>query len=182
MPSQPANITLAPSSSILIVLRPNDHSRERHVLLLEHPHSGASSLELPSGVLDTKSGYVIGTAMDKIEHETSINIRNSELIDMRGLARECGVEGRYLGSDVHVPLLLWEKTMDRREYQFFIHKVTEQQGKSGAFAVRVRSYDELLKEKARGVKTVAACALYEGLTMEGRISERMREMRTDWVH
>lgn len=177
------------SVAVLMILRPKDARNERYVILTEQPRIGACStafLEIPAGMLDDKSGDVIGKAMQEIEEETSLRVRGEELIDLTAMALEQAETKEHLQKalymspanlDEYIPLLLWEKDLDRKEIEALKGKLTGERAKDELITLRVRDYEVLWKEGARDAKTLAAWALYEGLNRAGKIEKRLQEIR-----
>ncbi|KAL6712072.1 hypothetical protein ACN47E_003115 [Coniothyrium glycines] len=178
------------SVAVLMILRPRDSRNERYVILTEQPRIGACStafLEIPAGMLDDKSGDVTGAAMKEIEEETGLKVHRDELIDLTELAlRETETKEDLQPAmypspanlDEYIPLLLWEKDLDRKEIEGLRGKLTGERAKDEFITLRVSEYDILWKEGARDAKTLAAWALYEGLNRAGKIEERLKEIRT----
>jgi 8-oxo-dGTP pyrophosphatase MutT (NUDIX family) len=180
------------SVAVLMILRPKDSIKERYVILTEQPRIGACStsfLEIPAGMLDDKSGDVIGKAMQEIREETGLHVRGEELIDLTEMALESAGREKnehlqpalYMSPanlDEYIPLLLWEKTLDRKEIQDLKGKLTGVRAEDELITLHVRDYEVLWREGARDAKTLAAWALYEGLNRAGKIEERLHEIRT----
>jgi ADP-sugar diphosphatase len=178
------------SVAVLMILRPKDSRNERYVILTEQPRIGACStafLEIPAGMLDDKSGDVTGKAMEEIYEETSLRVRGEELIDLTAMALENTETKESLqpamypspaNLDEYIPLLLWEKDLDRKEIEDLKGKLTGERAQDELITLRVRDYEVLWKEGARDAKTLAAWALYEGLNRAGKIEERLKEIRT----
>tara|TARA_R110002003_G_scaffold194_7_gene15241 strand:- start:12884 stop:13765 length:882 start_codon:yes stop_codon:yes gene_type:complete len=177
------------SVAVLMILRPKDSRNERYVILTEQPRIGACStafVEIPAGMLDDKSGDVIGKAMEEIEEETGLRVRGDELIDLTALALEDAETTEHLqpamypspaNLDEYIPLLLWEKELDRKEIEALKGKLTGERAKDELITLRVREYDVLWREGARDAKTLAAWALYEGLNRAGKIEEKLKDIR-----
>jgi ADP-sugar diphosphatase len=177
------------SVAVLMILRPKDSRNERYVILTEQPRIGACStafLEIPAGMLDDKSGDVIGKAMEEIYEETSLRVKGQELIDLTAMALEEAETNEHLQKalymspanlDEYIPLLLWEKDLDRKEIEALKGKLTGERAKDELITLRVRDYEVLWREGARDAKTLAAWALYEGLNRAGKIEERLQQIR-----
>ena len=177
------------SVAVLMILRPKDNTRERYVILTEQPRIGACStafLEIPAGMLDDKSGNVIGKAMEEIYEETSLRVNAEELIDMTAMALEEAQTNEHLqpavymspaNLDEYIPLLLWEKVLDRKEIDDLQAKLTGERAKDEWITLRLRDYEVLWKEGARDAKTLSAWALYEGLNKIGKIQKRLEQIR-----
>jgi len=182
------------SVAVLMILRPKDNRNERYVILTEQPRIGACStafLEIPAGMLDDKSGDVIGKAMEEIQEETSLKVRKEELIDLTAMALEQAQTKEHLqpalymspaNLDEYIPLLLWEKDLDRKEIEALKGKLTGERAKDELITLRVRDYEVLWKEGARDAKTLCAWALYEGLNRAGKIEEQLRRIRIGRTH
>lgn len=178
------------SVAVLMILRPKDAPGERYVILTEQPRIGACStgfLEIPAGMLDDESGNVTGKAMKEIREETGLTVQGKELIDMTALALENaeskeGLQPAMYPSpanlDEYIPILLWEKTMDRKQIDSLKGRLTGERVKDDELiTLRVSDYNVLWREGARDAKTLAAWALYEGLNRAGKIEEKMKEIR-----
>jgi ADP-sugar diphosphatase len=178
------------SVAVLMLLRPKDSRKERYVILTEQPRIGACStsfLEIPAGMLDEKSGDVKGKAIEEIEEETSLKVRPEELIDLTKLALEdaddtderlqAGIYPSPANLDEYIPLLLWEKDLDRKEIEALKGKLTGERRSDEMITLRVVDYEKLWRTCARDAKALAAWALYEGLNRSGKISEKLREIR-----
>ncbi|KAF1956943.1 hypothetical protein CC80DRAFT_592966 [Byssothecium circinans] len=178
------------SVAVLMILRPKDSGNERYVILTEQPRIGAAStsfLEIPAGMLDEESGDVKGKPIEEIYEETSLRVRKEELIDMTSLALEDSETkenihpAMYPGPgnlDEYIPLLLWEKVLDRKDIEALKGKLTGKRNQDELMTLRVCKYDALWREGARDAKTLGAWALYEGLSRAGEIEEKLRETRT----
>jgi ADP-sugar diphosphatase len=177
------------SVAVLMILRPKDSRNERYVILTEQPRIGACStafLEIPAGMLDDQSGDVKGKAIQEIEEETGLRVKGEELIDLTAMAlgetqtKEHLQPALYMSPanlDEYIPLLLWEKDLDRKEIEDLKGKLTGERAKDELITLRVRDYEVLWKEGARDAKTLAAWALYEGLNRAGKIEERLQKIR-----
>ncbi|KAF2194079.1 putative NUDIX family hydrolase [Zopfia rhizophila CBS 207.26] len=176
------------SVAVLMILRPKDAKNERYVILTEQPRIGAcgtSFLEIPAGMLDD-SDEVRGKAIEEIQEETGLTIQKEELIDMTKLALEQAQPNEHVQDamypspanlDEFIPLLLWEKELDRKEIEALKGKLTGLRKQDEMITLRVRDYEVLWKEGARDAKTLGAWALYEGLNRAGKIEERLRDIR-----
>lgn len=177
------------SVAVLMILRPKDSRNERYVILTEQPRIGACStsfLEIPAGMLDDKSGDVVGKAMQEIYEETSLKVHKDELIDLTAMALDEAETNEKLqpalymspaNLDEYIPILLWEKDLDRKEIEDLRGKLTGERSQDELITLRVRDYEVLWKEGARDAKTLAAWALYEGLNRAGKIEKRLQEIR-----
>lgn len=176
------------SVAVLMILRPKDSRNERYVILTEQPRIGAcgmSFLEIPAGMLDEED-EIKGKAIQEIKEETGLEIQKDELIDMTELAlgqTETAEDLRPAmypspaNLDEFIPILLWEKELDRKEIEGLKGKLTGLRKQDELITLRVCDYEVLWKEGARDAKTLAAWALYEGLNRAGKIEERLREIR-----
>jgi len=181
------------SVAVLMILRPNNSRNERYVILTEQPRIGACStsfLEIPAGMLDEKSGDVKGKAIDAIEEETNLKVRAEQLVDLTKLALENTDTTENLqpaiypspaNLDEYIPLLLWEKELDRKEIEALKGKLTGERTQDELVKLRVVEYEELWRICARDAKTLAAWALYEGLSRSGKIDKKLREIRVGMV-
>ncbi|KAF2642767.1 hypothetical protein P280DRAFT_489002 [Massarina eburnea CBS 473.64] len=177
------------SVAVLVLLRPKDSRNERYVLLVEQPRIGAactSFLQIPAGMLDEDSGDVKGNAIDRIYAETNLKVRREELIDMTSLALETSETKENLqpaiysspaNLDEYTSLLLWEKYLDRKDIEALKGK-TGKLMQDGLITVHICNYDVLWREGVRDANTLAAWALYEGLSRAGKIEEKLCDVRT----
>lgn len=177
------------SVAMLMILRPKDSRNERYVIMTEQPRIGAYSLaflEIPAGMLDD-STEVRGKVIDEIREETGFTIQKDELIDLTALAlrdaetRESVMPAMYpspANLDEFIPLFLWEKELDRQEIEDLKGKLTGVRKQQEMITLRVCDYEVLWREGARDAKTLAAWALYEGLSREGKIKDALLRIRT----
>ena len=178
------------SVAILMILRPRDNRNERYVILTDQPRAGACSttfLEIPAGMLDDKSDNVKGKAIEEIEQETHMKVLRNELIDLTALALQQSKSVEDLEKaiymspanlDEYIPLLLWEKELDRKDVENMKGKLTGERDQSELITVRVTEYENLWREGARDAKTLSAWALYEGLNRAGVIEEELQKIRS----
>ena len=176
------------SVAILMILRPKDARHERYDIMTEQPRVGACStmfLEIPAGMLDGESN-VKGKAIQEIQEETRLQIRREELIDLTALALEeadqteelqTGIYMSPANLDEFIPLLLWEKELDRHDIDDLRGRLTGLRAQDEVITIRVMEYRDLWRRGARDSKTLAAWALYEGLTQAGRLEEPLRNIR-----
>ncbi|KAI4950412.1 hypothetical protein J4E91_004294 [Alternaria rosae] len=182
------------SVAMLMVLRPVDSRDERWVVMTEQPRVPAGSLkfvEIPAGMLDD-AGDFRGQAAKEIEEETGFKLPKHELIDLTKLAlsqsnpeSECLVDESLQdamypspgGSDEYIPILLWEKELNRQEIMDLRGKLTGIRKQGEMIKLRVCDYEELWKLCPRDAKTLAAWALYEGLNREGKIEPELLKCR-----
>jgi hypothetical protein len=133
------------SVAVLMILRPKDARHERYVIMTEQPRVGACStmfLEIPAGMLDGEKN-VKGKAIQEIQEETHLEIRKEELIDLTALALEEADKTEDLQSGIYmspanldefIPLLLWEKELDR-------HQINDLKGR----LTGLRAQDEVVR-------------------------------------
>lgn len=181
------------SVAVLMILRPKDSRNERYVILTEQPRVGACSttfLEIPAGMLDD-SPEVKGKAIQEIEEETNLKVRKEELIDLTALAlkdeelkevdkKEQLQPAIYMSPanlDEFIPLLLWEKDLDRKQIEALKGRLTGERTADEMITLRIIDYEDLWKKGARDAKTLAAWALYEGLNRSGKIEEQLHDIR-----
>jgi ADP-sugar diphosphatase len=176
------------SVAVLMILRPKDAKHERYVILTEQPRVGACGmafLEIPAGMLDD-SDEVAGKAIQEIKEETGFTIQKEELIDMTKLALDQAETKEHVqpamypspaNLDEYIPLLLWEKELDRKEIEALKGKLTGLRKSDEMITLRVCDYEVLWKDGARDAKTLAAWALYEGLNRAGKIEEELKNIR-----
>lgn len=178
------------SVAILMILRPRDNRNERYVVLTDQPRMGACSttfLEIPAGMLDDQSDNVKGKAIEEIEEETGLKVLKSELIDLTALALSQSKSEEHLEKaiymspanlDEYIPLLLWEKELDRKDVEKLRGTLGGLRDQSELITVRVTEYENLWREGARDAKTLSAWALYEGLNRAGVIEEELQRIRS----
>lgn len=171
------------SVAMLMILRPKDNRDEKMVVMTEQPRVSAGSLafwEIPAGMLDDEHNFEFAAARE-IEEETGFEIPKSELIDMTELAlrnskvpEENLKHAMYLspgGCDEYTALLLWEKELDRPEIEDLKSRMTGWRKNGETVALRLVNYEALWREGARDAKTLAAWALYEGLSRAGILQD-----------
>lgn len=169
------------SVAMLMILRPNDSRDERYVILTEQPRIPAGSLqflEIPAGMLD-HSSHFRGAAAKEIEEETGFKLPLSELINMTELALgtsdhpEVSLQSAMYpspgGCDEYIALFLWEKQLDRQEIEDLRGRLTGVRTQNEMITVHLREYEALWRDGARDAKTLAAWALYEGLSRSGEL-------------
>lgn len=168
---------------MLLIIKPDDvdGDKEEYVVLTIQPRIAAGSLgfvELPTGMLDD-CGTFTGAAAKEIKEETGLEIAESELMDMTSLVipepttqEELLQQGIYPSPgacDEFIPLFLSRQRMPRTEIESMKGKLTGLREHGEKITLRMCLLDELWKLGARGGKTLAAVALYEGLKREGKI-------------
>lgn len=182
------------SVAILMILRPSDKRDERWVILTEQIRTPACSwrfAEIPAGMMDANNNFK-GVAAKKIEEETGIKIKESELINMTELAlKDSDDEPESLakamypspgGCDEYVSLFLWEEKMDRMHIEALKGKITGLQTAGETITLRLEKYTDLWKVGARDAKALGAWALYEGLSSSGMLDqERQRQVKGEQV-
>jgi ADP-sugar diphosphatase len=158
--------------AILMILRPKDNS--------------TAFLEIPAGMLDNLSGSIVGKAMERIYEETRLRVRSEELIDLTAMALEKAETNEQLKNgvymspgnlDEYMPMLLWEKYLDRKELEGFKSRLAGEVVGDELITLRIRNFEVLWKEGARDAKTLAAWALYDRLGKTEQIEERLKEIR-----
>ncbi|ROV88086.1 hypothetical protein VSDG_09392 [Cytospora chrysosperma] len=177
------------SVAMLMVLRPMDSQDEKLVVMTEQPRVSAGSLrfwEIPAGMLNDEHDFVLAAARE-IEEDTGFDIPSSELVDMTELALrnselpESNMKSAmYLspgGCDEYVALVLWEKKVDRFEIEELKCRMTGQRKEGGIMTLRLVDYEVLWREGARDAKTLAAWALYEGLSKAGILQEEIHKRK-----
>lgn len=177
------------SVAMLMILRPRDLRTERQVIMTEQPRIGAGStafLEIPAGMLDD-SMEVRGKVLEEIEEETGFTIQRDELIDLTELAMrgtetpDCLEAGMYpspANMDEYVTLFLWEKVLDRQEIEDLKDRLSGLKKHDNMITLVICNYEEIWRKGARDSKTLAAWALYEGLSREGKIQDELYRIRT----
>ncbi|KAF9735962.1 hypothetical protein PMIN04_011587 [Paraphaeosphaeria minitans] len=176
--------------AVLMILRPKDNRNERHVIMTDQPRLGACSttfLEIPAGMLDEETQNIKGKAIQEIEEETNLQVRADELINLTELALrqsesvEDLQQAIYMSPanlDEFIPLLLWEKELDRKDIMSMRSKLGGERTQGELITIRVTEYDTLWREGARDAKTLSAWALYEGLNRTGVIEKELQRIRS----
>lgn len=177
------------SVAMLMILRPKDSREERYVVLTEQPRLPAGSLqflEIPAGMLDKERNFS-GAAAKEIEEETGFKIPHAELVDMTALALfnsshpEKSLQSAMYpspgGCDEYIALFLWEKELDRQEIEDLRGRLMGERTQNEMITLRIRDYEDLWREGARDAKTLAAWALYEGLSRSGELQRYQRWKR-----
>ncbi|KIW11886.1 hypothetical protein PV08_09159 [Exophiala spinifera] len=172
------------SVAVLIILRPEseDENDERYVVLTQQPRIPAGSLtfcEIPAGMIDD-AGTFKGAAAKELLEETGLIVSVNELTDMTMLALKDakGSESHLQkamypspgGCDEYIALFLWEKTMPCSELNELRDKLSGNDTEK--ITLKLVKYEELWREGARDAKTLAALALYEGLTRAGVLGDK----------
>lgn len=168
------------SVAILMIVRSTSDPSERLVIMTQQPRIPAGSLsffEIPAGMIDDK-GTFIGAAATEVKEETGIKVEEEDLIDMTALAlaNAQSSEGHLKkamypspgGSDEYIALFLWQRELTRMQINELRKRVAGVDNEK--IKVKLVKYEELWREGARDAKTLAAWALYEGLTREGTIN------------
>lgn len=177
------------SVGMLMILRPRDSHLERYVIMTEQPRLGAGSmgfLEIPAGMLND-SPEVQGKVLEKIEEETGFTIQKDELIDLTELALrdvetadavQAGMYPSPANLDEFFHLFVWEKELDRLEIEDLKSRLTGLRKHQDMITLVICNYEDVWKRGARDAKTLAAWALYEGLSREGKIQDELYRIRT----
>jgi ADP-sugar diphosphatase len=160
------------SVAILMILRPRDSKDERWVVMTEQPRIPAGSLgfkEIPAGMLDD-NGDIAAAAAQELLEETEFKIPSTELTDLTALyLNKTGVSDHlqpatYLspgGSDEFISILLWEKVLDRQEFEAKKGKHTGLRDHGEKIVLRIINYDDFFAIAAKDGKTLGAWAFYE---------------------
>jgi 8-oxo-dGTP pyrophosphatase MutT (NUDIX family) len=179
------------SVAILMILRPKDAPNEKLVVLVEQariPAGSLSFLEIPAGMLDGHGNLQKHKATEEIKEETGLEVNHHELIDISKLAVEQStfrvgdrnpqpaVYPSPGGSDESINILLWEKEIPREKIKKLEGKATGNRKEGELIKVRVCKYEDLWKVGARDGKTLAAWALYEGLSKMGIIEKEVKAL------
>jgi len=167
------------SVAVLMILRPQGNTDERYVIMTQQPRIPAGSLsffEIPAGMIDDAGTFSLAAAKE-LKEETGLSVPQHELFDMTAKALEKATTSEnHLqkamypspgGCDEFIALFLWERTMARTEIIELKNKLMGVDREK--ITVKLVKYEELWKEGARDAKTLAAWALYEGLTREGSL-------------
>ncbi|KAF3479850.1 nudix hydrolase 14 [Arthroderma uncinatum] len=155
----------------------------KYAVLTVQPRIPAGSLtfvELPAGMIDEQGSFA-GAAANEIQEETSLSIKQEELIDMSSLAilgphknrnKEESEEKESLqnavypspgGCDEFIPLFLCEKRMPRADIQQMQGKLTGLRKEGEMITLKLVPLDQLWLEACRDAKALSAWALYTGL-------------------
>jgi ADP-sugar diphosphatase len=172
---------------MLLILQPDDvppsNEDEKRAIVTIQPRIPAGSLafsEIPAGMLD-EGGTFAGAAAKEIQEETGLSIPQNELVDMTSLTLQTMHEpqdGEALqnavypsagGSDEFIPLFLCQKRMSRHDIEGLQGRLTGLRQDGEKITLKVVPLKDLWKEGLRDGKTLAAWALYKGLSEEGRI-------------
>ncbi|EXJ79698.1 hypothetical protein A1O3_07980 [Capronia epimyces CBS 606.96] len=176
-----------------------EEEQEEYVILTLQPRIAAGSLsfvELPAGMIDD-SGTFAGAAAKEIREETGLDFATDELVDMSQLAvqaqsrsqldrnqepdpngAENDMDEPHLqaavypspgGSDEFVPIFLVRKRLPRHEIDQLKGKLTGLRDHGEKITLKIVRLDQVWKVAARDGKTLAALALYQGLSGEGSI-------------
>lgn len=169
------------SVAVLMIVRPNDATDERWVIMTEQPRIPAGSLsfmEIPAGMMD-EDGNIKAKAVQEMEEEVGMKLNDRDLIDMTRLAVQGhkGTDDMKMamypspgGCDEWISILLWEKEMDRLQIEQLKGRLTGNREKGQEYiTLRLLNYERLLEVGGRDGKTLAAWSLYEYLKRSGAI-------------
>lgn len=126
------------------------------------------------------NGNFSGAAAREIQEETGLEIIESELVDLTGLALPStedstgerlgtGVYPSPGGSDEYVPIFLHQRRIPRDQLESWRGKLTGLRDHGEKITLSLSRIEDLWKEGGRDGKILAAWALYDGLRREGRL-------------
>lgn len=181
----PGSVFLRGGSVAMLLILQAESSSDEYVILAVQPRIAAGTLgfvELPAGMLDD-SGTFTGAAAKEIKEETGLDIEEEDLIDMTELSfrdrtQEQSSDEPHLqkgiypspgGCDEFIPIFISRKKMPKKEIEALKGKLTGLREHGEKITLKICRLDELWKVGARDGKTLAAAALYEGLSREGKI-------------
>ncbi|KAI9793697.1 MAG: hypothetical protein M1816_007592 [Peltula sp. TS41687] len=175
-----------PSVAMMVVLQPEDvpegSEADQYVILAQQPRVPAGSLsftELPAGMIED-DGSFSGAAAREIQEETGLEIQESELVDLTGLALPStedstgerlgtGVYASPGGSDEYLPIFLYQQRIPRDQLESWRGKLTGLRDHGEKITLSLSRLEDLWREGGRDGKALAAWALYDGLRREGRL-------------
>lgn len=125
-------------------------------------------------------GTFTGGAAKEIKEETSLEVREDELIDMTALAAaesqastseslQNAIYPSPGACDEYIPIMLCRKQVSRQQLKEFQGKLTGLRDEGEKITLKIVKLQDLWKEGCRDGKTLAAWALYCGLKAEGKI-------------
>ena len=129
------------------------------------------------------NGSFSGSAAREIQEETGLEIQESELVDLTGLALPSieestgerlgtGVYPSPGGSDEYVPIFLYQRRIPRDQLKDWRGKLTGLRDHGEKITLSLSRLEDLWREGSRDGKVLAAWALYDGLRREGRLRGR----------
>jgi ADP-sugar diphosphatase len=127
------------------------------------------------------SGSFTGAAAKELKEETGLEVTEDELVDMTQLSlpnteQDTGEKLEYGfypsagGSDEFVPVMLYQKRVKRDTLQEWQGKLTGLRDHGEKITLKLVRLQDLWKEGGRDGKALAACALYQGLKSEGKLT------------
>ena len=170
------------SVAILMIVRPEgQRNGKRYVIMTQQPRIPAGSLsffEIPAGMIDDEKNFS-GAAARELYEETGLTIPEDQLTDMtaKALRNSTATEAHLQhamypspgGCDEFISLFLWEGT---KSWAWMNELTGKFRGTDKEkILCKLVPYEELWKEGARDAKTLAAWALYEGLTKDRSFEE-----------
>jgi ADP-sugar diphosphatase len=185
----PGSVFMRGGSVAMLILLSAENMPQAQVyaLLTIQPRIAAGSMgfvELPAGMIDN-SGTFSGAAAKEIKEETGLDIREDELVDMSKLTAQVTMEsdldttleahlqqGVYPspgGCDEFIPLFVVRKRMAAKEIESLAGRLTGLRDHGEKITLELVKVEDVWKVGARDAKTLAAMALYEGLTREGKL-------------
>jgi ADP-sugar diphosphatase len=175
-----------------LILQPNDapenSEQDKHVILTVQPRIAAGALsfvELPAGMIDD-SGTFSGAAAKEIEEETGLKIKEDELFNLTELAisdppeeedEADGLDAERLQKGVYpspgacdefIPIFLHQQRIPREQLREWQGKLTGLREHGEKITLQLCRLEDLWRIGARDGKTLAAWALYKGLTQHVR--------------
>jgi 8-oxo-dGTP pyrophosphatase MutT (NUDIX family) len=129
-------------------------------------------------------------AAKEIEEETGLKVKSEDIVNLSELAvqqSEANVPENNLqkgvypspgGLDEFISIFLWESNdMTKAEVDKLRGKLTGERKDGEKIKVNLHKYDDLWKVGARDGKTLAAYALYEGLSKSDVLEAKLQELR-----
>ncbi|ROV87504.1 hypothetical protein VPNG_10388 [Cytospora leucostoma] len=170
--------------ALLMVLSLEDSWDEKLVVMTEQPHVSAGSLgfrEIVTEMLDEQI-EVMGATRRGVEARIEQLVSQPNLIDLTDLAsRDSQLRNTKLNypkpglCDGHISIFLWEMVLNREEIDYLRGRMISHRIWGREPRLRLVDYEDLWREGARDVRTLAAWAIYEGLSRSGILQEEMEK-------
>lgn len=155
---------------------------DKYLILTRQPRVPTGSLsftELPAGMIDD-SGSFSGAAAREIQEETGLEIQESELVDLTGLALSytedstgerlgAGVYSSPGGSDEYIPIFLYQRRIPRDQLESWQGKLTGLRDHGEKITLSLSRLEDVWKEGGRDSKALAGWALYDALRRNGQL-------------
>ncbi|EHL00701.1 Nudix [Glarea lozoyensis ATCC 20868] len=173
-----------PSVGMLLILQLDDAQGDegKYVVMTVQPRPAATSMnfvELPAGMLDNDTFK--GAAAKEIKEETSLIIKEEELINMSELAIKAtdasdieedlprAMWPSAGGCDEQIQLFLHEQRISQEELDKLKGKLTGLRDEGEKIKLKLVKLEDLWWEGARDAKALCALALYENLKKAGQL-------------